>query len=70
MEPLELFLRCTSASCNRDVEAALNEFAEAHGLETLHDLPIAVGKALSNLPPHRSVQAQFRHTALTSSWGG
>ena len=29
---------------------------------------IAVGKALSSLPPHRSVRAQFRHTALTSSW--
>src|ERR1700757_3696250 len=28
---------------------------------------IAVGKALSNLLPPRSVQAQFRHRALTSS---
>jgi hypothetical protein len=31
---------------------------------------IAVGKVLSNLPPHRSVRAQFRHTALTSGRAG
>ena len=30
---------------------------------------IAVEKALVSLPPHRSVRAQFRHTALTLSGG-
>jgi len=31
---------------------------------------IAVEKALANLPPHRSVRAQFRHTALTALHAG
>jgi hypothetical protein len=39
VEPLELFLSCARATRNAEVEAALDEFADAHGLASYRELP-------------------------------